>query len=164
MLKLSSFLLLVFLIMSGCNTKSGNEESLGIIDAYAGDLLDFKDAYVGNASAVGNIVSRVESAEQFKGFELKTDEEPYGIILNYDGNDAEKNHKKTVVYNATFLFALIQNVDWVTFNFTNEEYTIMKEKLKSWYGEDFTEIQNEDEMKICIQKHLDDDKLNQLFR
>lgn len=162
-LKLSSFLLLAILIMSGCNTKSGNEDSLGIKFAYAGDLFKFKDAYVGNASAVGNIVSRVESAEQFRGFELKTDEEPYGIILNYDGKDPEKNYKKTVVYNATFLFALIQNVDWVTFNFANEEYTITKEKLQNWYGEDFTEMQSEDEVKTFIQKHLDDDKVNQLF-
>ena len=106
----------------------------------------------------------MESAEHFKGFELKTGEEPYGIILNYNGEDPEKNYKKIVVYNATFLFALIQNADWVTFNFANEEYTITKEKLQNWYGEDFTGMQSEDEVKTFIQKHLDDgDKVNQLF-
>ncbi|MFJ5624580.1 DUF4825 domain-containing protein [Peribacillus loiseleuriae] len=164
MLKISSFLLLAILIVSGCNIKSGNEDSLEIKDAYVGDLFKFKDAYVGNASAVGNIVSRLESAEHFKGFELKTGDEPYGIILNYGGEGSEQNHKETVIYNATFLFALIQNADWITFNFNNQEYTITRENLQNWYGGDFRGLQSEDEIKTFIQKYLDDeDKVNQLF-
>ncbi|MGE7835365.1 DUF4825 domain-containing protein [Viridibacillus arvi] len=163
-LKLSSFLLLAALIVSGCNSKSGSEEPLEIKFGYVGDLFKFKDTYVGNSSAVGNIVSQLESAEQFKGFELKTDEEPYGIILNYSVEESEQDYKGIVIYNATFLFTLIQNADWITFNFANEEYAITKEKLQNWYGEDFTGMQSEDEVKTFIQKHLDDEnKVKQLF-
>ncbi|MGE7925915.1 DUF4825 domain-containing protein [Viridibacillus arvi] len=163
-LKLSSFLLLAALIVSGCNSKSGNEEPLDVKFGYVGDLFKFKDAYVGNSSAVGNIVSRLESAEQFKGFELKTDEKPYGIILNYSVEESEQDYKGIVIYNTTFLFTLIQNADWITFNFANEEYTITKEKLQNWYGGDFTGMQSEDEVKTFIQKHLDDEnKVKQLF-
>ncbi|AMQ07433.1 DUF4825 domain-containing protein [Sporosarcina psychrophila] len=153
-LKLSSFLLLAILIVSGCNTKNGEE-----------DIFKFKDSYVGDNSAIGNIVNQLQGTEHFKGFELKTNEKPYGIILNYDWSESEQNYKKTAIYNATFLFALVQNVDWITFNFGNQEYKITKENLQNWYGEDFSGLQSEDELKTFIQKHLDDeDKVNQLFR
>lgn len=163
-LKRSSFLLLVVLIMSGCNLTSGNEEPFDVKFGYVGDLFKFKEAYVGNASAVGNIVSRLDSAEQFNGFELKTDEEPYGIILNYSIEESEQDYKKIVINNATFLFTLIHNVDWITFNFANEEYTITKEKLQDWYGEDFTVMQSEHDGKTFIQKYLENEnKVDQLF-
>ncbi|MFJ8262077.1 DUF4825 domain-containing protein [Rummeliibacillus sp. NPDC094406] len=153
MLKFSSFLLLVILIVSGCNIKNGEE-----------DIFKFKDSYVGDNSAVGNIVSKLQGAEHFKGFELKTKEKPYGIILNYDWSDSEKNYKKTAIYNATFLFALVQNADWITFNFDNQEYKITKENLQNWYGEDFGELKNEDELKKLAQKYMEDESvINQLF-
>ncbi|MCM3638972.1 DUF4825 domain-containing protein [Sporosarcina luteola] len=161
---LSSFLLLIALIVSGCDSKSRDGEPLDIKFGYVGDLFNYKDAYVGDNSAVGNIVSRLKNAEQFTRFELKTDEEPYGIILNYSLEESEQDYKDIVVYNATFLFTLLQNADWVRFNFENEEYTITKDKLKTWYGEDFTGLQSEDEVKTLIQKHSDDEnKVDELF-
>ncbi|RKD25720.1 DUF4825 domain-containing protein [Ammoniphilus oxalaticus] len=164
-LKISFFLFLATLIGSGCNSNSGSEEPVEITDGYAGDLFEFKDAYVGNASAVGNIVSRLQKADHFKGFELKTEEEPYGIILNYDMDESDKNGKEAVIYNATFLFALIQNVDWITFHFHDREYTITKEKFKNWLGEDMREFRSEEELKSLIQKQVgDEEKVNQLFK
>lgn len=163
-LKLLPFLLLLVLIVSGCNSKIRDEEPLDIKLGYTDDLFKYKDAYVGDTSAVGNIVSRLKNADQFKGFELKTDKKPYGIVLNYSLEKSEQDYKGIVLYNATFLFTLIQNADWITFNFESEEYTITKEKIKNWYGEDFTRMQNEEEVKTFIQKHSDDEKkVNQLF-
>ena len=153
-LKFLSLSLLVILIVSGCNTNNEKE-----------DLYKFKDSFVGDNSAVGNIVNQLQGAEHFKGFELKTKEKPYGIILNYDWSDLEQNYKKTAVFNATFLFTLVQNLEWVNFNFANQEYKITKENLQNWYGEDFSEFKNEDDLKALTQKHLEnEDKVNQLFK
>jgi len=139
---------------SGCSTKAKED-----------DLFKFKGTYVGDNSAIGNIVNQLQGAEHLKGFELKSEEKPHGIILNYDGSEPEQSHKITAVYNATFLFTLVQNVDWITFNFGNQEYKITKENLQNWYEEDFRKLPNEEELKTFIKKHLDDEeKLNQLFR
>ena len=115
-------------------------------------------------SAVINIVNHSMQSDNFKGLELKTKETPYGIILNYDGSESEKSHKKTVVYNATYLFALIQNVEWITFNFDHQEYKITKDALIEWYGEDFSKLQSKKELKTLIQNNWDDEyRVNQLF-
>ena len=153
MLKFLSLSLLVILIVSGCNTNNEKE-----------DIFKFKDSYVGDNSAVGNILNQLPGAEHFKGFELETKEKPYGIILNYDGSESEQSYKKTAIFNATFLFTLVQNAEWVTFNFDNQAYKITKENLQNWYGEDFSVLKNENDLKAFIQKHLEnEDKVNQLF-
>ncbi|MEO4052442.1 DUF4825 domain-containing protein [Solibacillus sp. CAU 1738] len=158
MLKFLSLSLVVILIVSGCNTNNGKEDGKE-------DIFKFKDSLVGDNSAVGNIVNQLQGAEHLKGFELETKEKPYGIILNYDWSESEQNYKKTAAFNATFLFTLVQNADWIAFNFDNQEYKITKENLQNWYGEDFSELKNEDDLKALTQKHLEnEDKVNQLFK
>ena len=153
MLKLLSCSLLVVSVASGCNTKTTEA-----------DLFQYKNAYVGDNSAVINIVNRSMQSDNFRGLELKTKETPYGIILNYDGSESEKNDKRTMIYNATYLFALIQNAEWITFNFDHQEYKITKDALIEWYGEDFSTFQSKEELKTLIQKRWDDEyRVNQLF-
>ena len=153
MLKLLSCSLLVILVASRCDTKTGEA-----------DLFQYKNAYVGDNSAVINIVNHSMQSDNFKRLELKTKEKPYGVIINYDGSDAEQNYKKTVIYNATYLFALIQNAEWITFNFDHQEYKITKDALIEWYGQDFRKLQSEEALKTLIQNNWDDEhKVNQLF-
>lgn len=152
--------LLLILLAAGCTSTSG----LGIQAGYTGELFKFKGAYVGDASAVGNIASSLNGAGQYSGFELKTDEEPYGTILNYSEGGTEQQHKEIAVYNAAYLFTLIQNADWITCNFAGEEYTVTKERMRDWYGEDFTAWQSEEEVESSVQKKLDDtDAVGRLF-
>lgn len=143
MIKFLLFSLMVLLFLSGCNA---NNESQ--------DIFQYKDSFVGDNSAVGNIVNQLQSGEHLVGFELKTKEKPYGIILNYDWPESENTHKETAIYNATFLFALVQNVDWITFNFDNQEYTITKEKLQESYGVELSEFKNEDELRKFTEEFL----------
>lgn len=153
-LKLVSSSLLVILILSGCSTNNSEQDN----------IFKYKDSYVGDASAVGNSARMLQSAEYYKGFELKTAEKPYGIVLNYDWSDTEQNYKKTAIYNATFLFVLFKNADWITFNFDEHPYKITKENLQNWYGEDLSNLKSEDETKNLAEIYLEDEpKTNQLF-
>lgn len=149
-----SFLLVMILTISGCNAKKDEE-----------DIFKFKGSYVGDNSAIGNIVNQLDGAEHFKDFELKTNEEPYGIILNYDWADSELDDKGTAIYNATFLFILIKNADWITFNFENQEYKITRKELQAWYDENLNELENESETEKLARKYLENEsKVNQLFK
>ena len=94
----------------------------------------------------------MRSGENLEGFELKTKEKPYGIILNYDWLESEQNYKETAIFNATFLFSLVQNVDWITFNFDNREYKITKGNLQEWYGKELSEFKNEEELRKLTQR------------
>lgn len=159
MIKFLLLSLLVMIFISGCNSSSNNPN---------GDLFQYKGSYVGDNSAVVNTVNHLQGAKHFNGLELKTKEEPYGIIIKYDWSEAESNDKKAVIYNATYLFALIQNVDWITFNFEMvdgmEEYKIKRGNLQAWYGIDLSRIDNEDKLKELIQEFIQDEKkVNELL-
>jgi len=144
------FSLLAFLILSGCDSNDQN---------ISRDIFQYKDSFVGDNSAVGNITNQLPGAEHLKNFELKTKEEPYGIILNYDWTESEQQYKESVINNATILFTLIQNVDWITFNSDILEYTIRKETIQEWYGKKLSEVQNEEELTEMIQKHLENENI-----
>ena len=152
-LRISTLLLLAIIIVSACSAKNEKEE-----------LFKFKNSYVGDASAVVNIVNQLRNADYFASLELNTKEEPYGIILNYDWLDSDENYKKTVIHNATFLFALVQNVDWITFNFDHEEYKLTRENLQDWYDKNLSDLENKSEAEKLIGKYLEDEgKIKQLF-
>ena len=105
-IKFIFFSLLIMVFLNGCNANDKSE-----------DIFQFKDSFVGDNSAVGNIANQLRSGEHLEGFELITKEKPYGIILNYNWLESEKNYKETAIFNATFLFTLVQNADWITFNY-----------------------------------------------
>jgi len=75
------------------------------------DLFQYKNSYVGDNSAVGNIVNELTYNNELNQISLETKKEPYGIILEYkdiDTNSIDKEMKETVITNSTFLFALIK--------------------------------------------------------
>ncbi|MGX2962093.1 DUF4825 domain-containing protein (plasmid) [Peribacillus sp. JNUCC 23] len=151
------FSLLILLSLNGCNSSNVDE-----------DIFQFKDSYVGDNSAVRSIVRQLPLGEYFNGFELKTKEEPYGMILNYTNMDAEeieKNYKETAIYNATFIFTLVKNAKWITFNFDDQEYKITKEDLESWYGKKLSEYTSEEDLTKLTKKYLEDEsKVNQFLK
>ena len=154
-IKFLFFLLLVMFLLSGCNSNETNTN----------DIFQYKNSYVGDNSAVGNIANQLPAAQHFNGFELKTNEEPYGVLFNYDWLETENEYKETVIYNASYVFALVQNLDWITFNFKSTGYTISRETLQEWYGTQLSEIENEVVLTELIHEYLKDkSKVNQLFK
>lgn len=74
------------MIVSGCSKVS--EE----------DIFKYKNSYVGDNSAVGNIINQLQGAEHLEIFELETKEKPYGITLDYDWSEPKVNYKKTAIF------------------------------------------------------------------
>ncbi|MBE4909866.1 DUF4825 domain-containing protein [Bacillus luteolus] len=158
----SFFSLLMLLLLNGCN-------SIEVIDGE--NLFEFKDSYVGDAGAVGNITRQLPkpSGEQISGMELQTSEEPYGIILNYiaveHSEDIETNYSELAIYNATIILSLVKNADWVNFNFINQEFEVRREDLQKFYGKDIREFNTEEELRMFMQKKLEDEnKVLQFFK
>ncbi|TXC93447.1 DUF4825 domain-containing protein [Metabacillus litoralis] len=144
-----SFLFVLFLL-SGCNTSKV-------------DIFQYKNSYVGDNNAVSHILNSLPSNNHLKGFELETKEKPYGIIIHYH-LEIEEGYEQTVLYNSTYLFSLIQNVELIKFDFEGMEYEMTKGNLEKWYGRDLNEFTNKEELEDLIQDHLkDQDKVKQLF-
>ncbi|RIV04917.1 DUF4825 domain-containing protein, partial [Priestia flexa] len=76
----------------------------------------------------------------------------------------DNEHNKVAIYNATFIFALIQNADWITFQFDDTEYTLTKKELESWYTQQLSDFSSEQSLKELATDYLnDEEKVNKLF-
>ncbi|MEA4954471.1 MAG: M56 family metallopeptidase [Pseudoflavonifractor sp.] len=91
----------------------------------AGQLFEYRTAYVGDNSAVGNIVSLVEfpSDVKYDHIELQTSAEPYGVDVYFSVtpevkaayNTSEPDNIDVFRENACIMFSLIGNADKITF-------------------------------------------------
>ncbi|WP_332699415.1 DUF4825 domain-containing protein [Halalkalibacter lacteus] len=157
MTKYICFSLLLLLFLNGCIPSNNVSE----------DIFQFKDSYVGDNNTVGSIVRQLPNGEHSEGFELKTKEEPFGMVLKYGDIEAtmiDDAIKETVIYNATFIFALVKNADWITFDFGEQKHTLTKEELQDWYGKELASYTNEEDLSKVTQEYLEDEsKINQFF-
>ncbi|KAA0547069.1 DUF4825 domain-containing protein [Bacillus sp. BGMRC 2118] len=150
--KYFAVILFVVILLSGCNTNEVKNDQE--------DLFSYKDSYVGDNAAVGHITKALPSpgGESVSSLELKTKEEPYGVIVKYKDvaltGTIEKNYKETALYNATFLFTLVHNAEWVQFNFVEESVKVNRDELQEWYGKNLSGFESEDEVTALIQNQL----------
>lgn len=124
--------MLSVMLLGGCSTKKVDE---GIFEYQNGDN-----------SAVSNIIQQLKDDERIEGIELKTSENPYGIVVNYDGMEDEE----AAVYYATYLFTLVTNVEWVSVQFNDAEITLTKNELQNWYDKELGTIKSEEELDELI--------------
>lgn len=131
------------------------------------DIFQYKNSYIGDNSAVGNILNRLPSNDQLTQFSLETKEEPYGMIVQYKDTDppmTEEVIRETIIYNSTFIFALVSNAERIKIAFDNRMYLITREELQEWYGKELGQISNEQDLKKLTQDYIQDkSKLNQFF-
>ncbi|WP_087973505.1 DUF4825 domain-containing protein [Oceanobacillus rekensis] len=155
------FSLLILLFIIGCSSNNNEKNTTNE------DIFQYEGTLIGDNSAITNIIEQLKHSVNFNEVSIQTNTEPYGMTLTYNEFDAsmiEKEYKETAIYNATFLFALIDNVEWITFVFANGEYKITKEELQNWYGKELSEFTNEEDMKSLIQEQLEEEnKVNQLL-
>lgn len=171
MRKRSIILLLIvgiLLIFTGCNSENENKSEMDLTK-----LTEYKDSVVGDNSAIGNIIHNLPGAKYAESFALKTDKEPYGIMVDYvDKKDPQEKEdkenywtkevtEKIFLNNATAMFALVKNLQNLTFNLQNGDeqkvFTVTRKDMEKFYGKDLKGYGNDKEL---WQKEVIDNTLN----
>ncbi|TWT08024.1 DUF4825 domain-containing protein [Planococcus sp. CPCC 101016] len=152
-LNLLFFSIAAMLFLNACSSSSNASDA---------DLFQYKGSYVGDNSAIVNTIIHLNGAKQFKSLELQTKEEPYGITVEYDMSESQIDKQQIAINNAAYLFTLIQNLDWVSFNFQmadgKDEIKITRKALEKWYEIELSEIKTEKDLKELIQDHFEDEQ------
>ena len=86
-------------------------------------LLNYKNSYIGDNLAVGNILSLLPVNLQDYTFSLQTASEPYELTVNYSNT---KLTNDDLNYSADILFTLIQNVEIIHFESENSSSTFLR--------------------------------------
>ena len=121
---LSVLSLVIVLLVSGvCLTNSVKKDnSKNLIGTVVESLYDIKTPYVGNASAVGKIIGSLPYSEGLEYINFEVSTEPHrGVIVNYKKAVKEYN-PENMFKNAKIMFALIDNLDEITFTVDGENH------------------------------------------
>ena len=126
------------------------------------NILKYQNKYVGNNSNTGNLISNLPLSEY--GYVFEIDSNNLGLTIDYHITDWYINDEmyveRALVYNSVSLFSLIDNLQYVTYNFTGNSYTIKREKVQEIYP-NYSKINengiNKDNFNIYLENKMNDD-------
>ncbi len=97
------------------------------------NIIKYKNKYVGNNSNDGNLINSLPLSEY--GYVFEIDPENLGLTIDYHITDWYINEnyylEKSIVYNSVSIFALIDNVKYVRYNFSGKTYVVKRENVEN---------------------------------
>ncbi len=124
------------------------------------NIIQYKNKYVGNNSNDSHLIDNLPLAEY--GYVFKIDSENLGLTIDYHITDwyVNESHylEKSLLYNSVSIFALIDNVEQITFNFSGNTYTVSRKQIKELYP-NFKDIVNNGINQNNFNKYLEN-KMN----
>ena len=123
MKKLIILAIMTILCFTAC-AKAEKQTTNTVVSSEAIELFEQKNPYIGDASANGRLLEVLDIAKELGTYtiELRTNEEPYWIKLQFEICDMEPDKFKAIVNEkAYFLLALIENADVVQYSYPEVE-------------------------------------------
>ena len=97
------------------------------------NIIKYKNKYVGNNSNDGNLIGSLPLSEY--GYVFEIDNNNLGLIIDYHITDWYINEnyylEKSIVYNSVSIFLLIDNVNYIKYNFSGKSYEIKRENVEN---------------------------------
>ena len=116
------------------------------------NIIKYKNKYVGNNSNDGNLISSLPLSEY--GYTFEIDTANLGLIIDYHITDWYINEnyylEKSIVYNSVSIFSLIDNVNYIKYNFSGKTYEVKRENV----------INNFPNYKDIVKNGIDKDSFN----
>ncbi len=113
------------------------------------NILKYQNKYVGNNSNIGNLINKLPLSEY--GYEFEIDSNNLGVIIDYHITDWYISDnlymQKCLIYNSISIFSLIENVEFIKYNFTGNSYTISRKLVEEKYPS-YLELKSDDKMNI----------------
>lgn len=126
------------------------------------NIIKYKNNYVGNNANDGELISSLPLSEY--GYVFEIDSNDLGLSINYNISDWYINDnsylKQALIYNSVSIFSLIDNVDYVTFNFSGKSYNVTRNEIQENYP-NFNEIIKDGVNKEAFNKYLEN-KMNDI--
>ena len=118
-------------------------------------VLKYKNKYMGDASNISNLFYTLPLSDSETKFELFPDELRAEVNYRTTVLDiGEEKVKKSLIYNSTVAFALIDNLEAINFNFTGESYKVLRKDVEKWYEAELSSLTEKDTWNKLVQNKL----------
>ncbi len=123
--------------------------------------LSFASPYMGDAGNLINLNASLPMRDIERTFQLYPEELTAEIRFQARAGDLqEEKLKQLLVYNSTANFAMIDNLEKLIFAFEDQTFTIRRDEVESWYGNQVTlaSLRDARTWEKEVQSRLDDMK------
>ena len=98
------------------------------------NIIKYKNKYVGNNSNTSNLIANLPLSEY--GYVIEIDSKNNGITIDYHITDwyinEDKYLEKALLYNTVSIFSLIDNVDYIKYNFSGRTYMAYRKDVTNF--------------------------------
>lgn len=105
------------------------------------NILKYQNKYVGNNGNVGGLIGSLPLSEYGYVFEINSNN--LGLTIDYYITDwyikEDLYLQKSLIYNSVSIFSLIENVEYIEYNFSGNSYKITRRAIEDNYP-DYSEI------------------------
>lgn len=99
------------------------------------NIIKYKNKYIGDNSNTGNLINDLPLSEY--GYVFEIDSNKLGLTINYHITDWYINEnlylERSLIYNSIAIFSLIDNVDYIYFNFSGMSYHVTRKQIEDLY-------------------------------
>ncbi len=119
-------------------------------------VLKYKNKYMGNASNDANLFNHLPLSTTGMNFQLFSDK--LDLEVNYKDtvwNIGEEKVKRSLLYNSTAAFALIDNLQVIDYNFLDTSYQVKRNDIEALYS-NFPDILNSKKWDSLVRVKMND--------
>jgi len=99
------------------------------------NILKYQNKYLGDNSNTGNLINNLPLSEY--GYVFEIDSNNLGLTIDYHITDWYINDgmylEKSLIYNSVSIFSLIENVEYIEYNFSGSSYKITRQTVEDNY-------------------------------
>lgn len=129
------------------------------------NIIKYQSEYVGDNSNDGNLINDLPLSEY--GYVFEIDSENLGLIIDYHIIDwyikEDLYLQKSLIYNSVSIFALIENVEYIQYNFTGNSYRVNRETVENNYPNYSKIIENNEIDKEEFNNNLESKMKDNIF-
>lgn len=127
------------------------------------NISKYQNKYIGNNSNIGNLINNLPLSEYGYVFEIDSNKNNLGLTIDYHITDWYINDdlymQKSLIYNSVSIFSLIENVEYIEFNFSGSSYKITRKAIEDNYPNYSEIVQNENINKEKFNQYIEN-KMN----
>lgn len=117
-------------------------------------IIKYKSKYIGDNSNTGSLIEKLPLSEY--GYVFEIDSENFGLTVNYNTTDwygSENLYiQKSLIYNSVSIFSLIENAEYIQYNFSGSSYKTTRKSVEENYP---------DYLKITANKTINEHSFNE---
>ena len=121
------------------------------------NIIKYKSKYVGDNSNDSNLINNLPLSEYCYTCEI--DSENLGLTINYHITDwyIKDNLylQKSLIYNSVSIISLIDNVEYIEYNFTGNSYKVSRDIIESEYPSFYKIVHNNEMNKENFNQFLE---------